>query len=171
MKKVFSLLLIVLLVIAVSACSSEENPGTGSGAEKILFVKMVNNSGESIALDSSCDWDEDYLSGSYYLGLEDFKIAPGEADSPTRYEASQLDGFEDTGKGGFKGGVLGIAAPITKDDIALDSGESMITVAEPVTISASYGDMVLLNWNGASFDVEVVEWDGSEFFEELVDDE
>lgn len=171
MKKTLTFLLIGLLVIAVSACSGEETPGTTSEAEQIIFVKMVNNSGENIALDCSCDWDEDYLSGSYYLDLEDFKIAPGQSDSPTRYEASQLDNFKDMGNGSFEGAVLGIAAPITKDDIDLDSSSSMITVAQLVPVEASYGDMVLLKWNGAGFDVEVGEWDGSESLEELVDDE
>lgn len=169
MKKIFACLLIVLLVVAVSACGNEEIPSTSTAVEKIVFVKMVNSSGESIPLDCSCDWNEDYLSGSYYLDITDFKIAQGEDARPTKYDASQLSGFEDLGDGKFKGSIIGIAAPITEDDIALDSSSSMITVADLVGFEASYGDMVLLKWNGSGFDVEVVEGNGSEFDQEYID--
>ena len=154
----------MLSLVFFVGCSGEEMATTSPEVEKTLFVKMVNNTGKIIALSSSCRWDEDYLSEPYYLDLDDYKIAPGEAAAPTKYNSSQLGGLEDLGDGKFKAAVMGTVAPITDEDITYDYGSIMVTIVQPVTIEASYGDMALLKWNGSSFDVEIVEYDGSEFF-------
>lgn len=167
MKLINSRIILIVLLLSLVffvGCSGEEMPTTSPEVEQILFVKMINNTGKTITMESSCRWDQDYLSDPYYLDLDDFKVAPGEAAAPSRYNSSQLGGLEELGDGKFKGAVMGIVAPITEEDITYDTGSIMVTVVQTVTIEASYGDMALLKWNGASFDVEVVEYDGSEFF-------
>lgn len=156
MKKTFVYLLIVILVMAVSACSGEEVPPTDSGGDKTVYVKLINNSGENIALDSDPIWDDDYADGSYYLDVEDFQIASGEESSPEINTPANWDESEEISATTFKGRILGLAAPILEEDLKADYKCSLITTVQWIDVEASYGDTILLKWNGSSFVAETI---------------
>lgn len=156
MKKYFALILIVSLILAVSACGGEEVPPANSSKEELVYIKLVNNSGENIALDSDPIWDDDYAGGSFYLDVEDFLIAPGTESEPSASSPADWDDSEETSGNTFKGKLLGLAAPILEEDLQADYKCSLITVVQWVDIEASYGDTILLKWDGSSFDAEIV---------------
>jgi len=156
MKKHFALLLIVLLVVTVSACGGEEVPTVNSSEDQTVYIKIVNNSGENIALDSSSQWDDEYLDGSYHLDVEDFQLAPGEESNRAITTIANWDDYEETGASTFRGKYIGIAAPITEEDLMADYKCSQITVAQWVDVEASYGDTILLKWDGLAFEAEII---------------
>ncbi|MDX9888601.1 MAG: hypothetical protein RBS51_04960 [Anaerovoracaceae bacterium] len=156
MKKYLTFSLITMLVLAVSACGVEEIPTSNSSGEQTVYVKLINNSGENIALDSDPIWDDDYDSGSYYLDVEDFQLAPG-AESGSEVSApATWDNYEETGANSFSGKLLGLAAPILEEDLQADYKCSLITTSQWVDVEASYGDTILLKWDGSSFDAEII---------------
>ena len=155
MKKYFALLLILLLVLAISACGGEEIPAANSTEGQTVSIILVNNSGENIALDSDPIWDDDYDSGSYYLDVEDFQIAPGAKSGSEVSAPATWDNYEETGANSFSGKLLGLAAPILEEDLQADYKCSLITTNQWVDIEASYGDTILLKWNGSSFEAEI----------------
>jgi hypothetical protein len=156
MKKYFAFLLIVLLVLAVSACGGEEIPTANSSGEQTVYVKLLNNSGESIALDSDPIWDDDYADGSYYLDVEDFQIAPGAESDREISTPANWDDSEEVSATTFRGKILGLAAPILEEDLKADYKCSLITTTQWLYVEASYGDTILLKWDGSSFEVEII---------------
>ena len=155
MKKYFAFLLVVLLVLAASACGGEEVATTNSDGEQIVYVKLLNNSGENIALDFDPIWDDDYASGSYYLDVEDFQLAPGAESDREISSPANWDDSEEMGAGSFRGKLLGLAAPIMEEDLQADYKSSLITTNQWVDVEANYGDTILLKWDGSSFEAEI----------------
>ena len=155
MKKIFVYLLIAILVMALSACSGEEAPTTDSGGDKTVYVKLINNSGENIALDSDPIWDDDYADGSYYLDVEDFQIPSDEESSPEITTPADWDDSEEVSATTFRGKILGLAAPILEEDLKADYKCSLITTVQWVDVEAGYGDTILLKWDGSSFEAEI----------------
>jgi hypothetical protein len=88
--------------------------------------------------------------------VEDFQIAPGAESDREISTPANWDDSEEVSATTFRGKILGLAAPILEEDLKADYKCSLITTVQWVDVEASYGDTILLKWDGSSFEAETI---------------